>query len=292
MTLFADFYSPPRGSRYQRLMDLIRTALDEDGPDMTSGAVFGPHARLRGAVVAKQELVVAGGPLIALVFSHLAQSTPHSVTVSLHANDGERVEPGTVLAHVEGPANEVLTAERVMLNLLGHASGIATQTRTWVDAMGDSTTRLLDTRKTQPGLRLLEKYAVRCGGGHNHRMDLSEMLMLKDTHIDGCGSITNAVARLRAAYTPCPPIEVECRTAAEVAEAVAADVERIMLDNMDEAAMMDNLRRIPNHIETEISGNVTLARIPRLARLGADFISAGALTHSAPVADISLRILA
>jgi len=168
---------------------------------------------------------------------------------------------------------------------------VATATASYAQKLSGTRTRLLDTRKTLPGLRYPEKYAVRVGGGCNHRMNLSEMLMLKDNHIDRAGSITQAVGLLRVAYDRCPPIEVECRTLAEVREAAGLGVERIMLDNMDLKTMAEALRMVPPTTETEVSGGVNMESIESIARLGPDFISVGALTHSAPALDLSMRTI-
>jgi nicotinate-nucleotide pyrophosphorylase (carboxylating) len=185
-----------------------------------------------------------------------------------------------------------LRAERVILNIVARLCGIATLTSRYVRALDGTNTRLLDTRKTQPGMRGLDKYAVAVGGGVNHRFSLADMLMLKDNHIDAAGSITGAVARLRAASAGLP-LEVECRTPAEVAEAAACKADRIMLDNMDDALLAESLALIPPDIEAEISGNVTLETIRALALIGdrrPDFISVGRITHSAPIADLSMRL--
>jgi nicotinate-nucleotide pyrophosphorylase (carboxylating) len=176
------------------------------------------------------------------------------------------------------------------MNFICHLSGVANATHSFVQAVEGTGVRVLDTRKTTPGQRYLEKYAVRMGGGHNHRANLEDMLMLKDNHIDQAGSITEAVRRVREAYSPCPPLEVECRTIEDVREAVALAPERIMLDNMPPETAAEALKLIPPHIESEISGNVTLATIGRLAELRPTCISAGAITHSAPVADFSMRL--
>jgi nicotinate-nucleotide pyrophosphorylase (carboxylating) len=190
---------------------------------------------------------------------------------------------------IDGQARAVLRAERVMLNFLCHLSGIATLTRQFADLLAGTRTRLLDTRKTMPGLRYPEKYAVRIGGGLNHRIDLEEMLMLKDNHIDRWGGIEGAVRRLRAIYSPCPPIEVECRTLEHVEVAVSCRVDRIMLDNMEQARLKEALSIIPGTIQSEVSGGITRENIRTIAGLGPDFISVGRLTHSAPSVDLSLQ---
>ncbi len=284
-SLFDSFF---RAEARMFLLTAIKVALAEDGPDLTSQALFGEEDILSARIVAKEEAVVAGMPIIPLVLGFGGEA-PCQIQVLVE--DGERVAPGTVLALIQGPAARLLKAERVILNFLCHLSGVATLTARYVAALAGTRTRLLDTRKTLPGLRYPEKYAVLVGGGVNHRLNLVEMLMLKDNHIDRAGSITEAVAKARAAYSPCPPIEVECRTLDEVREAVAARPQRLMLDNMDEATMAQALALIPKGLETEASGNVTLETIGRIAALGVDFVSVGRITHSAAYADFSMDIL-
>lgn len=283
-TFDAVFTGPPR----RFLMRCLALAMDEDGMDLTSRAVFGPEDRCRAELVAKERAVAAGLPLAALVLD-LAQPGAGD-GVRLLAADGDELAPGTVAATFDCPTLALLKAERVFLNLICRLSGIATLTAHYVRELEGTRTRLLDTRKTTPGLRHAEKYAVLCGGGENHRLDLEEMLMLKDNHIDRAGGIAPAVAALRRAYAPCPPIEVECRTLGEVDEAVAAAVDRIMLDNMDPETMRRALALVPGSISTEISGGVSLENLRQIALLGPDYISVGRLTHSAPAADFSLRM--
>ena len=200
----------------------------------------------------------------------------------------------TVVAAITGPAVTLLKAERVMLNFLCHLSGIANRVRQATAALGGGRTRLLDTRKTLPGLRYPEKYAVLVGGGVNHRKNLAEMLMFKDNHIDRAGGIPQAMAALRKAYQgrmdKMPPVEIECRTLEEVGQAVAERPARIMLDNMDMETMRKALSMVPQGIETEVSGGVDLAALASIATLGADFVSVGRITHSAPSADFSMLL--
>lgn len=279
-------YFGPEGLRY--LKAAIQLALDEDGPDLTAEGVFAPDDPFKASIVAKENTLVVGLPLIPLIFELHGEHCQWQACVA----EGSRTDPGTEVARIRGTARAVLKTERVILNFITHLSGIANLTRRYADALEGTGVRLLDTRKTLPGLRWPEKYAVRMGGGHNHRRNLTEMLMLKDTHIDAAGSITAAVASLRARYAPCPPLEVECRTPEEVSEAVAADVDRIMMDNMNKGTLARALALVPPHMETEISGGVTLETIRELALTGprrADFISVGRLTHSAPAADFSMR---
>lgn len=285
---FAAFFS---GGARTYLYAAIDLALAEDGPDLTSDAVFGTADQLTAVVVAKQHTLVAGLPIVPLVLDRCPGAAPYSIEMPVR--DGDSLSPGDTALRLKGAARHILKAERVVLNFITHLSGIANLTREYVLALEGTGTRLLDTRKTLPGLRHPEKYAVLVGGGLNHRRDLTEMLMLKDNHIDAAGSITRAVQRLRTTYTPCPPIEVECRTLDEVREAVDCRVDRIMLDNMTAGLMRAALALIPRSIETETSGGVTLESIRALALVaerGPDFISVGRLTHSAPVADFSMRI--
>jgi len=289
MQLFDTYFTGPA---LDGLSALVDRALDEDGRDLTSEAVFGPTDQARAEIVAKQQIVLAGLPLIPLVLDRAGARCGVAGTASCRflARDGEAVSPDAVVAELDGPARTLLLAERTLLNFVTHLSGVATLTASYVGQLEGSATRLLDTRKTLPGLRRLEKYAVRVGGGRNHRMDLGEMCMLKDNHIDRAGGIGPAVAAVRG-LPGHPPIEVECRTLDEVRQAVALGVERIMLDNMDLAVMREALAFVPSGIETEISGNVDLDALAALGRLGADYVSVGRITHSAPAADLSMRMI-
>ncbi|MCH5276360.1 MAG: carboxylating nicotinate-nucleotide diphosphorylase [Desulfovibrionaceae bacterium] len=282
---------PGEGAGYARR--LVRLALEEDGPDLTALGIFLPGDSARARIVAKQSAVVAGLPLISLVLAELGADSPMEHWEALKS-EGSHAEPGESIARLWGPATLLLKAERVILNLISHLSGVASLTLRYVDELKGTGVRLLDTRKTSPGQRYLEKYAVRMGGGWNHRMNLAEMLMVKDNHIDAAGSITAAVAALRDRYSPCPPIEVECRDEAEVREAVSCRPERILLDNMTPGQLAVVLPLIPSDIEAEISGGVELSTIRALALSSSvrppDFISVGRITHSAPVADFSIRM--
>lgn len=282
--MFFSFFCDERLAMLHRLVDL---ALEEDGRDLTSEAVFPADSLLYASIVAKQDTLVAGLPLVAIVLERMGCA---SADVTLLAADGDIVKRGQEVARILGSAPVLLKAERVIMNFICHLSGVANATRSFVQAVQGTGVRVLDTRKTAPGQRYLEKYAVRMGGGTNHRMNLQEMLMLKDNHIDQAGSITNAVASLRAAYSPCPPLEIECRTLAHVREAVSLSPSRIMLDNMPLETAAQALAIIPAHIESEISGNVTLTTIRALAELRPTYISSGAITHSASVADFSMRL--
>lgn len=289
---FFDFFFDGEARRH--LFGAITQALAEDGEDKTSDAVFGPEDALSACIVAKSDAVLAGLPLIPII---LDETLPEKLSLPCETeipfSDGERVQKGEVLARIRGGARRILKAERVILNFICHLSGIATLTARYVQELEGTGVTLLDTRKTLPGLRYPEKYAVLMGGAQNHRKNLEEMLMLKDNHIDRAGSITAAVEKLRETYAPCPPIEAECRNPAEVREAVALKVDRLMLDNMGPGELREALPLIPADIETEISGGVSLESIRSLALASGTrptFISVGRLTHSAAYADFSMRI--
>lgn len=272
----------------QYLEESVTLALAEDGEDLTSLALFSSETNAKAYIVAKQEAVVAGLPIANIVMEQVCKKS--SSGLNFLANDGDSVNSGDVVLKLEGQATTLLKAERIILNFLCHLSGIATLVSEYVQKLEGSRTTLLDTRKTLPCLRYPEKYAVLMGGGKNHRMNLSDMLMLKDNHIDRAGGITPAVQALRDAYSPCPPIEVECRNKEEVQEAASLDVDRIMLDNMPPQALAEILALIPSHIESEVSGGVNMNTIAQIAEAGPDFVSVGRLTHSAPAADFSMRI--
>ncbi|MFO7718309.1 MAG: carboxylating nicotinate-nucleotide diphosphorylase [Thermodesulfobacteriota bacterium] len=286
MALFDTFFTPARRTFLWHSLEL---AFAEDGRDLTSEAVFGPEETTQAEIVAKEQGILAGIPLIEMVLHYTAPAEVPTWDITILQPEGAWLSPGQTVARLTGQTRHLLRTERVILNFICHLCGIATVTNRYVQQLGASHTQLLDTRKTLPGLRFLEKYAVRIGGGVNHRMDLEEMLMLKDNHIDSAGGIPNAVRKIRARYTPCPPIEVECRSLAEVHEAVAAQVDRIMLDNMPLPELQKALQHIPAGIESELSGGVEESTIAALATCGADFISVGRLTHSAPALDLSMR---
>ena len=277
------------------LLSILELSLAEDGPDLTTEGVFGPGDRLQAIIVAKEQTIIAGLPVIPLVMDLCAAHPEElSYTWQSFAKEGEEVAKGSIVARISGPARQVLRAERVILNFVSHLCGIANLTRRYAEKLEGTGVRLLDTRKTMPGLRYPDKYAVLCGGGHNHRRNLAEMLMLKDNHIDAAGSMTKAVELLRGRYNPCPPIEVECRNLDEISEAVACRVDRIMLDNMTPDMLPEALEMIPSFIETEISGGVSLDTIRAYATVSTvrkpDFISVGRITHSAVTADLSMRM--
>jgi nicotinate-nucleotide pyrophosphorylase (carboxylating) len=267
-------------------LDLIRRALAEDigSGDVTTEATVPAAARGRGLLLAKSALVVAGLEVAAAVFREVDPRT----TLSPRAVEGQAVMAQTVIGEVLGPARALLTGERVALNFLQRLSGVATLTRRFVDAASGRIT-ILDTRKTTPTLRALEKYAVRVGGGTNHRIGLYDAFLVKDNHVRLAGGIAAAVARARAAR-PDLAVEVEAQSLAEVDEALAAGVDTVLVDNLPLAAVEEAVRRARDRAKVEISGGVTLDRIPALAATGADSVSVGALTHSAPSVDISFEI--
>lgn len=264
---------------------LIALALEEDlGPgDVTSA--FVPEGSARAKVLAKSPLVLAGTEAFIEVFRQVSTA----VTVEFLARDGDAVPAGTVVGRVEGGHRELLTGERCALNLLQRLSGVATMARAAADAVRGTKARVADTRKTTPGLRALEKAAVRAGGATNHRFGLFDGVLIKDNHLRALGGVTAAIAAARASAHHLMKIEVECATLAEVDEAIAAKADIIMLDNMDTAAMRRAVARIAGRAIVEASGNVTLERLPEIAATGVDLISMGALTHSAKAADISMK---
>lgn len=266
----------------QAVENLVRTALAEDGDtDVTSEPIFAPDDVAAGDFTAREEGVVAGVPVAAVVFDLLG------VAHEAKAADGDRVVPGQVLLSVSGPTRAVLRAERTALNLLTHLSGIATATRRWADAVDGTKARVRDTRKTLPGLRALQKYAVRCGGGVNHRMGLHDAALIKDNHVAAAGSVTRAFQDVRNVY-PALHVQVECDTLAQVEEALAAGARAILLDNMTVAEMSEAVRLVAGRAELEASGGLTLEQARDVAVTGVDYLAVGALTHSARVFDIGL----
>lgn len=266
----------------------ISRALEEDigSGDVTTDTIVPANASLRGRIVAKEDGVVAGLEIAREVILTLDQR----VDFALKVEDGTTVKRGTVLADLDGPARALLTGERIALNFLGRMSGIATLTRKFVDAVSSTKAVILDTRKTAPGLRLTDKLAVRLGGGQNHRTGLFDMVLIKDNHIDFAGSISAAVERVRVAGTKLE-IEVETRTLDNVREALALGVERILLDNMSSSTMREAVAICDGRAKLEASGNVTLDNVLEVAGTGVDYISVGALTHSAKVFDVSLEFV-
>jgi nicotinate-nucleotide pyrophosphorylase (carboxylating) len=272
-----------------RTAHLIDLALDEDAGlgDVTSRAIFPPSHRSRAFIEARQDLMLCGVEIAAAVFARVDPA----LKVKLTAADGDRVKNGAKVLTVTGPTASLLTAERTALNFIQRLSGVATQSRRYADALAGTTTRVVDTRKTTPGWRALEKYAVRCGGCVNHRSSLGEHVLIKDNHIAAAGSLTKAVRLARLAAPHSAKIEVETTTLAEVKEAVRAGAEVILLDNMSPALIRSAVAIIAGSAVVEVSGGVRFETLRDYALPGVDVISVGALTHSAPAADLSLTIL-
>jgi len=266
--------------------DLVRRALEEDvgSGDVTTLATVEPTERARGVFVVKAPCVLAGLDVAAETF----RQVDASVAIARRRLDGERCTPGDEIAIVTGPARALLIAERTALNFLQRLSGIATRTRQFVDAAGGRIT-VLDTRKTTPTFRTLEKYAVAAGGGTNHRAGLYDAILIKDNHVRLAGGVEAAVARARKG-SPNLRVEVEAQSLTEVDQALVAGAEIILADNMSVAEVRETVRRAKGRAKVEISGGVTLDRLPELADTGADYVSVGALTHSAPAVDISFEI--
>jgi len=267
---------------------LIEMALAEDiGPgDITTAAVIGPGDRGEAAIVAKQPLVAAGMDLVKRVFA----AVDPAVTVTAKVTDGDEVGVGRTMAELSGPLAGLLTGERTALNFLQRLCGIATHTRRFVQTLGAGRARLVDTRKTTPGWRVLEKYAVRVGGAANHRMGLYDGVLIKNNHIAAAGGIAACVEKVRSRVHHLVKIEVEAASLEEVGQALDAGVEVIMLDNMDLDQIRQALDLIKGRALVEVSGGVTIETLNVLGQTGVDLISAGALTHSARAMDISMRI--
>lgn len=268
------------------ILACIERALDEDvGPgDATTNRIIAPDTVMSGHIIAKQSGVVAGLEVAWAVFRRVDERVSFNARVA----DGAWVENRQTLTAVSGPARALLTAERTALNFLGRMSGIATLTRRFVDAVAGTRAVILDTRKTAPGLRVVDKLAVRLGGGQNHRIGLYDMILIKDNHIDLAGSLAEAVRRARAAsHGDGLEIEVEARTLADVQAALELGVGRILLDNMTPETMREAVSVCAGRARLEASGNVTLENVRQIAETGVDYISVGALTHSAKVLDVS-----
>jgi len=277
---------------------IVRAALDDDfryGPDVTSEATVAGRA-LTADVVAREAGVLAGVPVALAVLDLLAErenAGDGQVGRTVLIADGARIGPGDAVLRVSGPATAVLGAERTMLNFLTHLSGIATATRAWVDAVAGTGAVIRDTRKTTPGLRLLEKYAVRCGGGENHRMGLGDAALIKDNHVAAAGGVAKAVAAVCSA-APGVPLEVECDSLAEVCEALAAGARFLLLDNMPSGELrlaVAEARRYAG-VRLEASGGLRLATAREVARTGVDYLAIGALTHSSRALDLGLDFTA
>ena len=271
---------------------VVRGALAEDlryGPDVTSAATATAGARAVAGVVAREPGVLAGLP-VALAVLDAAGVLPEAAEPR-HA-DGDRIAAGAEVLRIRSGLRELLGAERTLLNVLTHLSGIATATRAWADALSGTGCAVRDTRKTIPGLRQLEKYAVRCGGGLNHRMGLGDAALIKDNHVAAAGSVTKAIEAVRAA-APALPLEVECDDLSQVEEALAAGAELILLDNMDLADLRAAVALARPHpaVRLEASGGLRLATARAVAETGVDFVAVGALTHSSPALDLGLDLL-
>jgi nicotinate-nucleotide pyrophosphorylase (carboxylating) len=276
-----------------RTGQVVRAALDEDfryGPDMTSVATAAPGAQAVAAAVARVPGVVAGLP-VALAVLDLAGVPPEATQV--RHRDGDRIQAGDEVMRISGPLREILGAERTLLNFLTHLSGVATATRAWADAVAGTGAVVRDTRKTTPGLRELEKYAVRCGGGENHRRGLGDAALVKDNHVAAAGGIAAAMSAVRSA-APGLPMEVECDSLAQVREALAADAGLILLDNMGLADMRSAVALAREHggVRLEASGGLRLDMARAVAETGVDYLAVGALTHSSPALDLGLDLLA
>ncbi|WP_019633037.1 carboxylating nicotinate-nucleotide diphosphorylase [Actinomadura atramentaria] len=261
---------------------LVRAALAEDGAvDVTSEPIFGPDDTAAGDFTAREDGVVAGVPVAAVVLELLG------VAYEARVADGDRVAAGDVLISASGPTRALLRAERTALNLLTHLSGIATETRRWADAIEGTGACVRDSRKTLPGLRALQKYAVRCGGGVNHRMSLADAALVKDNHVAAAGSVTRAYEAIRAVY-PSLHVQVECDTLDQVAEALAAGATSILLDNMSVPETAAAVKLVDGRAELEASGGLALAGAADVAATGVDYLAVGALTHSSRAFDIGL----
>ncbi|WP_062304614.1 carboxylating nicotinate-nucleotide diphosphorylase [Demequina subtropica] len=285
----------------EALARIVRLSLDEDlggypGRDVTTQSTIPSDTRVAGVVAAREACVLAGVDAIEETMRQVAARHDLPVPgIVLEAADGDRLAPGAVIARLEGPGHVVLIAERTLLNLMSRASGVATHTRRWVDALEGTGAHVLDTRKTTPGLREIEKYAVRVGGGVNKRMGLFDCAMVKDNHIVAAGSVAAAIARIGDAY-PDVPVQVEVEDAVQAREAVAAGARFLMLDNMPPETMRALVADVrageagTGKVWLEATGGLTLANVRDVAATGVDFMSVGALTHSSPIVDLGLDL--
>jgi nicotinate-nucleotide pyrophosphorylase (carboxylating) len=268
---------------------LIEIALAEDigTGDITTRSIVPAGRQIKGHFIAKEDGVICGMGLMQYIFAYIDQS----VQLNEQKNDGDHVKKGEVIAYIEGPAQAILTGERVALNFLQHLSGIATQTAFYVNSVKGTGLHITDTRKTTPGMRVLEKYAVRMGGGYNHRMNLSDGVLIKDNHIKAAGGIIPAIIAARENAPMTLKIEVETESLEQVREALEAGADIIMLDNMDYATMKAAVDIIKGRALTEASGNMDQKNLLEVAATGVDMVSIGALTHSVKAMDISLRFI-
>jgi nicotinate-nucleotide pyrophosphorylase (carboxylating) len=283
------------------LADMISRALTEDlggdpGRDVTTQATIAADAAVTGELVAREAGVLAGIDVLGEVFRQVAKRWGLPVpTVRVLVSDGARVVPGEVIAEIAGPGHVILSAERTLLNLMSHASGIATHARMWTDMLAGTEARVLDTRKTTPMLRELEKYAVRCGGGVNKRMGLFDVALIKDNHVVAAGGVAEAIVAVKARF-PDVGIQVEVERLSQAHEAIDAGARFLMLDNMSESAMAEVVREVKaregevGRVELEATGGLTLDRAAAVAATGVDYLSVGALTHSSPALDLALDL--
>ncbi len=267
---------------------LIQLALDEDigTGDLTAGAFESFKSQATFNFIAKEDCIICGTKVAQEVYFML----DHDVKVEFSVKDGEHVSERRIIGQVTGPASSILTGERTSLNFLQRLSGVATNTARYVEALGDSNIKILDTRKTTPGWRRIEKYAVKTGGGWNHRLGLFDGVMLKDNHVDAAGSITGAVKNVRRFIPTTVKVEVETRNLQEVQEAVEAGADIIMLDNFDIATIEEAVKIIEKRAKIEVSGGVTMDFLKKLRNIDVDYVSIGALTHQATGVDISLKM--
>ena len=272
----------------RRVHDDVAAAVAEDlpGEDVTSAATLDPTQVAWADLVARAPGVVAGLPVAEVVFHHVVGA---ALQVEPGAADGDRVQRGDVLLSVRGPVSDLLTAERTALNYLCHLSGVATATARWVDALAGTPARVRDTRKTTPGLRALEKYAVRCGGGVNHRATLSDQALVKDNHVLAAGGVVPAYDAVRARYHDLP-VQVEVTTLDQLRALLEAGAPEILLDNMSTDTMAEAVRITDGRARLEASGGLSLERAREVAATGVDLIAVGALTHSAPVLDVAMDL--
>ncbi|MEJ1969660.1 MAG: carboxylating nicotinate-nucleotide diphosphorylase [Rhizomicrobium sp.] len=284
MTTALPFTRPPPALLVE---PLVRHALEEDlgrAGDITSELTIAPETSSRATLAARKPGTIAG-----LIAAQIAfRLVDPALSFDVRTPDGTTVAAGAILAVIEGPARALLTGERVALNFAGHLSGVATATRALVDAVAGTKARITCTRKTTPGLRLLEKYAVRCGGGFNHRFGLDDAVLIKDNHLVAAGGIRPAMERVRAGLGHMAKVELEVDTLAQLEEALSLDVDTILLDNMPPDALRRAVAMTKGRATLEASGNVTLATVRAIAETGVDYISSGAITHSAPNLDLGL----
>ena len=279
-------FAPMTPQQAEQFGATVAAALAEDGAgaDVTSTSTIAAHAVADASLVFRREGVVAGLAIAALTF----RIVDPEIRFEMRASDGDLLPAGAIAAHVNGPARGVLAAERVALNFVARLSGIATLTRAFVDAVRGTSARICDTRKTTPGLRALERYAVRAGGGYNHRFNLSGAVLVKDNHIQAAGSLARALTEARTKADPNLIVEVECESIEQVQAAVHHGVDAVLLDNMTPGEVRAGVAIARGRALTEASGGITIDNVHEVAQTGVDVISVGALTHSAPSADVAL----